>query len=426
MTDIAVVEKIAKILRADKHAIIKLDERLTKITKKEGVLDRIAEENEQKVNEKLLALGVSRDSSAKEIYDALISKIESDDYLLLKAFGGLVCNNSKDCNQILEIARKIAESNHGLFLKLDKAKEFLIKEPPKKVMEYLGYDSPQEMVEKENLLELYSALRFLEGNEWLNGVFFKQYENLTPDDFEIRELVVHSLDQKWVGVTEKFVEKKKHNISHLKELGVVFVIPISLGISGELLRMLSLVFHYLHEIPFYSEIFKKIAEVPETFSENFISLLRGDVIEQHLSESLKSQWLVVQRYLAKDDENDWRLFAPHLNPEALHWDKASQDLIMAADMLSNRNKKERLSPELSFWNDLDWVGDYFKDDVGNEVLVSFNLVDTVMSLVKQKELVKYLYHHQEALWNKIFMGYFSKDELEKFAKEYLLHGYFEI
>lgn len=426
MTNIFAVEKIAKILRADKHAIIKLDERLTKITKKEGVLDRIVAENEQKVNEKLLALGVSRDSSAKDVYDALISKIESDDYLLFKAFGGLVCNNQKDCKQILELARKVAESNHGLFLKLDKARELLIKEPPKKVMEYLGYSSSKEMVEKENLFELYSALRFLEGSEWLNQVFFKQYENLTPDDFEIRELVVHSLDPKWVEVTEKFVVKKKHNISHLKELGVVFVIPISLGISGELLRMLSLVFHYLHEIPFYSDLFKKIAEVPETFSENFVSLLRGDVLEQHLSESPKSQWLVIQRYLAKDDENDWRLFAPHLNPEALHWGKSSQDLILAADMLSNKNKKERLSPELSFWYDLDWVGDYFKDEIGNDILVSFNLVDTVMSLVKEKEMVKYLYHHQEAMWNKIFMGYFSKDELEKFAKEYLLQGYFEI
>ncbi|MDO8429762.1 MAG: hypothetical protein Q7S73_00135 [bacterium] len=426
MADRTAADKIAKILRADKQALYKIEDRLSRVTGQTGVFEKIVKENEQKVKEKLLTLGVSRDSSAKEVYDALISKIESDDYLLLKAFGGLVCDNSKDCNQILEIARKIAESNHGFFLKLNKAKEFLIKEPPKKVMEYLGYDSPEKMVEKENLFELYSALRFLEGSEWLNQIFFKQYENLTPDDFEIRELVVHSLDQKWVAITEKFVVKKKHNISHLKELGVVFVIPISLGISGELLRMLSLVFHYLHEIPFYSDIFKKIAEVPETFSENCISLLRGDVIAQHLSESPKSQWLVVQRYLAKDDENDWRLFAPHLNPEALHWDKASQDLIMAADMLSNRNKKERLSPELSFWNDLDWVGDYFKDDVGNEVLVSFNLVDTVMSLVKEKEMVKYLYHHQEALWNKIFMGYFSKDELEKFAKEYLLQGYFEI
>jgi len=72
------------------------------------------------------------------------------------------------------------------------------------------------------------------------------------------------------------------------------------------------------------------------------------------------------------------------------------------------------------------VGDYFKDEIGEEVLVSFNLVDTVMSLVKEKEMIKYLYHHQEALWNKIFSEYFNQKKLEKFAQENLLKGYFEI
>ena len=228
------------------------------------------------------------------------------------------------------------------------------------------------------------------------------------------------LSEKWLKIAEGFVKKKYHNVSHLKELGVVFVIPISLGFAGELLRMMSLVAHYLYEVPFYSAIFKKIAEVPETFSENLISLLRGDVMERHLPENERALFLVVQRYLAKDDENDWRLFVPRINPEALHWVRAEEDLVKMAGQINGFSK------ELQFWHNLDWVGDYFKDEVGNDVLVSFNLVDTVMSLVKQKELVKYLYHHQEALWNKIFIEYFNREELEKFSKEYLLQGYFEV
>src|SRR3989338_11175497 len=154
--------------------------------------------------------------------------------------------------------------------------------------------------------------------------------------------------------------KKWHNISHLKELGVVFVIPISLGFAGELLRTMSLIAHYLHEVPFYSEIFKKIAEVPETFSENFISLLRGDVMERHLPENERALFLVVQRYLAKDDENDWRLFVPRINPEALHWVKAEEDMIRTGTVL------EGLISDLNFFHNLDWVGDYFKDEVGND------------------------------------------------------------
>jgi len=49
-----------------------------------------------------------------------------------------------------------------------------------------------------------------------------------------------------------------------------------------------------------------------------------------------------------------------------------------------------------------------------------------MALVKQKELVKYLYHHQEALWNKIFSEYFGLSELEERSKKHLIQGWFEI
>ena len=414
------VEKIAKILRADKDYIYKIEKRLSGITGKKGILEKIVQENESQIKNRLSILGVPPGSRPKEIYDALLSKIESDDHKIFEALSQPVCHSQKDCNHILEMAIKVVGSQKGFFLKTEKAEEFLRKEPPQKIMSYLGYKSVDTMLQKEDLFEVYSALRFIEGSEWLNGVFFKQYEKLKPSDFEEREIIVKALDEKWNKAAEKFVAKKWHNISHLKELGIVFVIPLSLGISGELLRMLSLIFHYLHEIPFYSDIFRKITEMPATFSANFISLLRGDVFDKKLPEGEKSFWLVVQRYLAKDDENDWRLFAPHINPEAIHWLKTEEDLVKMAGLIDG------FSDELAFWQDLGWVGDYFRDETGNDVLVSFDLVDTVMSLVREKELIKYLYHHQEALWNKIFIEYFGQDQLENFSKDYLLQGYFEI
>ena len=416
----AAAEKIAKILRTDKQTIYKIGDRLGQITGKKDVFEKIIEENTIEIKKRLELLNLPYASGAKKIYDALIAKINADDRLIFESCGEAICNNQDDCNRILDVAHKVVGTQKGFFIKKEVAKELLRKEPPKTVMEYLKYDSVDEMLKNENLLEVFSALRFLEGSEWLNQVFFKQYDKLTPADFEEREVVVHALSEKWTEVAQKFVMKKWHNISHLKELGVVFVIPISLGIPGELLRMLSLIFHYLHEVPFYSEIFRKIAQVPETFSENFVSLLRGDVLEHRLSESEKVPFLVVQRYLAKDDENDWRLFSPRINPEALHWLRAEEDLVKMAATVNGYASK------LEFWHNLDWVGDYFKDEIGNDVLVSFNLVDTVMSLVKNKEMIKYLYHHQEALWNKIFIEYFGREQLERFSQDYLLQGYFEI
>src|SRR3989344_9117810 len=399
-------EKLAKILRADKDYLLRIEERFSYMTGKKGVLEKIVDDNDKAIARSLATLEVENHGKARaeEIYRALISKVESDDEKISESLGRPVCHKFKDCEKILAVSKKIAGVNHGFFLKESKAVEFLTKEPPEKILSYLGYDSVEEMLSKENLLEVYSALRFVEGSDWLNNVFFKQYENLTPDDFEEREIIVKTLDYKWASAAESFVKRKHHNISHLKEMGVVFVIPVTLGISGELLRTFALVLHYLNEIPFYSDLFRIFAETDrENFSKNLISLLRGDVFDGRLPSpaAAKSQWLVIQRYLAKDDENDWRLFFPHINPEALHWERMERMLAQTTDILDG------FAVNLAFWQNLNWVGDFFKSDTGIDVLVSFNLVDTVMSLIKEKEFIKYLYHHEESLWNKIFINSFS-------------------
>jgi hypothetical protein len=405
-------QKIARILRADKDYLRVVDERLGEVTGKKGVMAKLVKDNDGLVGERLRRLRLKRKGlKAKKVYDALIERVRKDDEQFAQSLGNPVCDSVEGCNKTLDAVREVAGVRTGFFLKHEKAREFLVGEPPRKVMEYLGYSSVEAMLKKEDLLEVYSALRFVEGSEFLNKTFFKQYAMLTPDDFEEREVVVHVLDPKWVKVTRSFVKKKWHNISHLKELGVVFVIPISLGIPGELLRMSALVFHYLHEIPFYSDMFRDIAEDRNTFTYHLTSLLRGDVIDHPMPQSDRSVWLVIQQYLAKHDEFDWRLHVPHINPEAMHWMRAERDLAKL---------------KLSFWDGLDWVGDFFKDDVGNDTLVSFDLVDVVMSLVQEKEMIKYLYHHQEALWNEIFVRYFGEEQLERYCKEYLLQGYFEV
>ena len=414
------IEKIAKILRTNEDNIRKIDKRLSAVTGKRNVLDKILEENETKIKSRLSELGVSGNFYTKEVYSALISKIGADSKVFSEAMGNPISGGKADFNKVLATIKEVSGEHKGFFLKEGKAREFLINEPPQNVVKYLGYDSAESMLEKEDLFEVFSSLRLLENSEWLNTTFFKQYSSLRPGDFERREIVIKALDEKWNKAAESFMKKKWHNISHLKEMGIIFVIPKVLGVPGELLRMVSLIFHYLSEISFYSELFEKSSETPPTFAEDVISLLRGDVIDRKITEGDKSLWLVIQRYLAKKDENDWRLFVPHINPETFHWMRAEQRLAGIGDHLAH------FGNNLKFWEDLDWVGDYFRNESGNEILISFDLVDTVMSLVKEKELIKYSYHHQEALWNKIFIEYFGRDQLEYFLKEHLLQGYFEI
>ena len=415
-------EKIAKILRTDKDNVRLLEEKLSALTGKKDVMSKIVEENEATIRNRLDFLGLGRKITAKQIYDALISKIEADNDELFKVLDSPSASISSDWQRVLEIAQNISDKTKGFFLKQEKAVELLRNQPPEKILQVLNYKNVDELLEKENIFEIFSALRFVEGNEWLNENFFKQYESLKPDDFEKREIEVLALPERWVQIAQNFIKHKYHNISHLKELGIIYIIPLSLNISGETMRNFSLIFHYFNEVKFYSELFEKFAGDANSFAKNLISLLRGDAIDEHLPRPApgKTQWLIIQRYLAKDDENDWRLFEPHINPEAMHWERAEKMLVKAGEVLNN------FSADLAFWQNLNWIGDYFGTEAGIDVLVSFNLIDTAMSLVKEKELIKYLYHHQEALWNKIFSEYFGEEKTEELMKENIIKGWFEI
>ncbi len=417
-------EKIAKILRVDKDTIRLLEERFSKITGKKNIIDKITEENETEIRKRLDFLGLGRQITAKNIFDALISKIEADDNQLFRVLDSPSVIVSKDWQRVLEVAKNIANNPKGLFLKTEKAAEFLKNQPPLEILKILNYGDVDEMLQKEDIFEIFSALRFVEGSEWLNKIFFKQYENLRPEDFEKREIKVLSLSERWTQIAQNFIKHKYHNISHLKELGLIYTLPLSLEISGETMRNFGLIFHYFNEIKFYSDLFEKFTADSNHFARNIIYLLRGDTIDERLSSSVdesdKSKWLILQRYLAKDDENDWRLFMPHLSPEAMHWERAEEMLVKAGESLNH------FSADLVFWENLNWVGDYFNTETGIDVLVSFNFVDTAMSLVKEKELIKYLYHHQEALWNKIFSEYFGEEKMEELMKENIIRGWFEV
>lgn len=414
-------EKIAQILRVDKDFIKDIDDKLSVATGKTNVMEKIVEQNAATIESRLHFLGVDcKKATAKGIYDALIGKLEKDDANLYKVLGQPKATSAQDWQKILSICNEALKSPKGFFLKKEKALEILKKQPPTNVIHSLGYRDVDELIANEDFFEIFSSLRFIEGGEWLSNVFFKNYEDLKTSDFEERELKLLALPEKWALLAQSFIQKKHHNISHLKELGVIYVIPLSLEISGETLRNFSLILHYFNEIAFYSKLFRKFSSDENNFAQNVISLLKGDVPEARLPASEKSQWTIIQRYLTKEDPNDWRLFVPHINPEAIHWERAEHILLLISRELKG------FTADLSFWHGLGWVGDYFPTDSGVDVLVSFNLVDTSMSLVKKLEFKRYLYHQEEALWNKIFAEYISEQKMDELINENIIKGYFEI
>ncbi|MFA6296816.1 MAG: hypothetical protein WC663_05655 [Patescibacteria group bacterium] len=414
MANYVSAEKIARILRTDKVTVLKTAELMEKKFKKSLVLDKIVSENNFRIKELLGILKLPKNSHALTIHKAIILKLKRDDRALFEMLGQPICEKKESCSKAIQVALEITDNKRGFFIKKDKAKEFLLKNPPPNILSALKYKSMELLLEKEDWREVYAALRFVESRDWMNNVFSKAYLKLQPSDFEYRDIEVIVLNEKWLRIAQRFIKKKYHNLSHLKELGIIFIIPISSGIAGETLRMFSLILHYLNEIPFYSKLIEK-HKTDGKFANNLDSLIRGDVLSEKMPFGF---FRIVQRYLAKDDENDFRLFEPHVNPETIHWSKAEESL-------SKLDVKFK-GLEFAFWEGLNFVGDFFKGDLNDE-LISFNLIDNEMGLAKRKEMIKYLYHHQESLWNKIFYEYVGgKTMMEKMIIDNWEKGYIEV
>lgn len=413
--------KLAKVLRISPGELLNLDQKMGMITGQKGVIEAIAAENEVLVARNLAELDLPLDSSAEEVYSALINRLIHLDKHLFELLGKPdLMNMSVTCGKMCEVAFQVFSPPKGLFIKKEKVVELLNKYKPDNLLKHFGYSSIDILVEKEGFASVVSALRFAQSQDWMHQFFDTAYDNLKPSDFEEREVEMKILEQKWLDVAEKFLAKKYHNVSHLKEFGVIFITPIKLDVPGETSRMFTLLLHYLHEVPFYSGLFRKYMH-DKDFIVKFKSLLRGDVPSGPMLDGGKMTWRIVQRYLAKDNENDPRLFEQHVNPEAEHWFKAEEDFGRLSRMLG----KEKDQLNFKFWIGQDFVGDYFKDRDGQEQLIGFNYIDLVMSLVK-KGHIKYLYHHQEALWNKIFSEYMGRETMNRLVEENLVKGFIEL
>lgn len=411
--------KLAQLLRTKPEVLLALESKMSSLTGQEGVLEDIVRQNDITVDQTLAGLGITRHDTANTVRSALIERLGNLDRHLYEILDkpDLIAANPASaalCGTIL----KVFTPPPGMFMKQAVASAMLEKYPPNDLLEHFGYTTVAELLAKEGFASVMAALRFTQSEEWMHQFFDVAYGALTPDDFEERNVQLIILHPKWLNVAEKFLAKKYHNVSHLKEFGIIFIIPSTLDVPGETLRLFTLILHYLHEVPFYAGLFRRFMDKPE-FVRDFKSLLRGEVPSGQLPDSGKISWRVVQRYLAKDNANDFRLFEPHVSPEANHWWHAEEDLSRVSRILGS----DHGSLDLGWWTGLDFVGELFDDsDAGQKGLVSFDLIDLLMSLV-QNGHAKYLYHQQEALWNKIFSEYMGRDRMEELIAEHIIDGF---
>lgn len=352
----------------------------------------------QTAYDRIKKLGLDpQDSTGEEIYAALIQKIDEHEKLVIERVGG---TPEMTPNQLMPLLKAKADEvdvpKDCWVLRKSVAKRFLMETPPQNIMKIMGYRSVESMLKNENVLEIYGALRFAEDDDWLRE-FNKHYDDLTPSDFETRQIEILNMPhERWADMAEPFITKKRHNITHVKEMGVIITLPIKAEhMPGIAMFAFSLLFHYINEIRLYSAFFK-LKQTEKDFARIFIETLIADVSDAAVMAGQHVHWRVIQRYLGRHEDDYFpEIFQPHVQPEDLHWRKAEEALYT-------------IDPELKFWKDLDYVGLLFDNRA-----LTLNMLDVAAAYANNRAYDdRVVYHFRESLWNEIFMRYMGQGNLE--------------
>lgn len=350
-------------------------------------------------HESMRAMGLnSSTATGPEIYQALLARVEMDMKRLTHIIGA---SDPEDVRHLvpfmIDAANKVKFNRKVFVIKRDVAKNLLRQMPPKTLMQKLGYTDIEKMFEGEDFDEIYTALRFSEGPEWLNE-YNELFKTVTPEDYEERDLRILEMNHdKYVDLAAHFVQKKLHNVTHTKEMGIIVVVPMhARKMRGLVLKTLPLLLHYMNEVKLYSTFFKLKSKKPH-FGATVVETLIADPGTKSQMVGKQIHWRVIQRYLGrhKEDSVEKVAFEPHVQPEDLHWRRA-EDLLYLID------------PELEFWKDRDFVGLNF-----DGYPVAFNLFDVSFAYSNQEPYEgRYAYHFRESLWNEIFVRYMGFKNLE--------------
>lgn len=385
---------LSDLLDAEEPVFTQAVHQLEEVSGRSGADVKLIGDITAKAHENMRALGLNpAASTGEEVYYALLGRVETDIKRLVRIIGADE-SRSEDVQYLvpfmIDAANKVKFNRKVFVLKRDKAKDFLRQMPPVQLMKKLGYDDVDAMFDGEDFDEIYTALRFSEGAEWLTE-YDELFKQVTPEDYEERDLRIIQMDHdKYVDLAAHFVQKKLHNVTHTKEMGTIVVVPMHIRkMRGLALKTLPLLLHYMNEVKLYSTFFKLKSTQPH-FGKTVVETLIADPGTGSQMAGKRVHWRVIQRYLGKHKEDaiDKVAFEPHVQPEDLHWRRA-EDLLFEID------------PELTFWKDRDYVGLNY-----DGFPVAFNLFDVSFAYSNKEPYGgRYAYHFRESLWNEIFVRY---------------------
>ena len=213
-------QKIAKILGITEKTLENFEFSLRESTGKTGIIENLCKENEKIIEETIIKLNTGDDRSADHTRGTLQKIIFQHEKQFLEFLNTVEGKN--EFEKAANLSKTLVNVGKGFFLKEGFYKTDFFKTKIRKSFRLLRLSNRRRNFANEDLLEAFSALRFVENNEWMHKTFEEVYSSFTEVDFEERAIEIKVLNTKWHDIAKKFVEKKHHNVSHLKEFGVIF------------------------------------------------------------------------------------------------------------------------------------------------------------------------------------------------------------
>ncbi len=351
---------------------------------------------------KLRQLGLDpRDTTAKELYQALQERVKSDDARLVKILRTLAATHiSAEGDAVagmIHVLKGLPDSKRCFALKHSKLKAMIKKQPPKKAMKRLGYRSFESCLKHENPVLLLAAAWLTEGQQWQER-FTEQYRQVKSADFEDRNILIIKAQYKhWQDLAQTVVAQNKHNILCFKELGSMVILPLPNEVpKGAVTASMTLGLHELNEIR-SSSTFLKLSQMRPDFGKTVQAVVAG---QPQLSSQLLDKpmpWNLIQRYYAQLGSNIREtIFEPYMQIEDMAWHAVEKSLA-------------RIEPSFGFWQDSGHLG-----LLHGQQPVSLNLVDAALNYCNQLPFERRLVHYfQRSLWHELLLRYLQHDSVEQ-------------
>jgi hypothetical protein len=340
---------------------------------------RLLADINNKVRAKISDLSLDPDdTTGPELYHALLAKLGRDEQKFNMPY---VKRSSNDVINSVKQAHKL----YSVYaIRQSVAKELLRSHPPRRLMKELGYRSVDSMLKRESISLLYNAVVKVEIPRWQN-VFFKDLANLTPSDFETREIEIDKLPAKFGNLASN-----DDVTTIVPLLGAVIVNDCS-GSSMGLAMHIAKSINNLR----VTSAHIKLKNVETNFGKNIVDAVKKSPAHPFKINVLPISWKSVFNHYGKRTASEHtEFFGPHL----LHED------IKAHNSLSTLAV---ISPVFNWWQELEYVAK--KTEAG---IVSFNLMDVIANADKEFEH-RTLAHMRGSLWHEFIDRYFAHPSVEQ-------------